>query len=550
MNTVAEHLHDEGALVRACIELGAADVGGPLSKEERALLRAARCQPSAPRSVLARLRREIRDGQDPLGDIFCSIRSGELRRQAGAFYTKRSIVEPMVRWIVDTRVDRVIDPGCGSGRFVIAALEQQRKIDAIAIDLDPLATLMTRGNIAVRKMHSVRVVQADFTLLRLPKVTGRTGFVGNPPYVRHHDLDAATKRRGTDMARTLGHAFSQLAGLHAHFFLATAINANKGDVGAFITAAEWLDVGYGSIIRDLMLNGLGGRGVHVIQPNATAFDDAMTTAAIAYFQAGAEPSELRLSLAKTARFTRLGAAGRLVPRQTLLSSPRWSPIVKAASPIKIQGVSFVAPQRRLGELVKVSRGQVTGANQFFVMPKTRARDLGIEDVCVPAITAAEEILNSDGRIYDSEQRYVVIDPAHEVRREQHVALDEYLKSGEVALDEGALPICKRYICAHRNPWWSVRARKPPIVMTYMARQAPRFALNVDRLALLNVGHALYPRVPLSNEQLQALVEALNRARQTFRGCGRTYHGGLEKFEPREVENLPLPPELDEFLSAT
>ncbi len=74
----------------------------------------------------------------------------------------------------------------------------------------------------------------------------------------------------------------------------------------------------------------------------------------------------------------------------------------------------------------------------------------------------------------------------------------------------------------------------------MARQAPLFALNPDGLAVVNVAHGLYPREKLSQEQLAALVACLNGARDTFRGNGRTYHGGLEKFEPREVEALSIP----------
>ena len=41
-------------------------------------------------------------------------------------------------------------------------------------------------------------------------------------------------------------------------------------------------------------------------------------------------------------------------------------------------------------------------------------------------------------------------------------------------------IDKRYITSHRNPWWRVGLNKPaPIVASYMARQAPKFALNPD-----------------------------------------------------------------------
>jgi hypothetical protein len=71
----------------------------------------------------------------------------------------------------------------------------------------------------------------------------------------------------------------------------------------------------------------------------------------------------------------------------------------------------------------------------------------------------------------------------------------------------------------------------------MARQPPAFAYNPDGLVLLNVAHGIYPRYPLTEERVQELARQLNAARATFRGHGRTYHGGLKKFEPREMEEL-------------
>jgi hypothetical protein len=46
---------------------------------------------------------------------------------------------------------------------------------------------------------------------------------------------------------------------------------------------------------------------------------------------------------------------------------------------------------------------------------------------------------------------------------------------------------------------------------------------------------------LSRKQVTALVDMLNRCAGTFVGNGRRYQGGLEKFEPREMEDLLVPP---------
>ena len=81
----------------------------------------------------------------------------------------------------------------------------------------------------------------------------------------------------------------------------------------------------------------------------------------------------------------------------------------------------------------------------------------------------------------------------------------------------------------------------------MARQAPAFAMNPQRLAIINVLHGLYPRVDLGTQQLRTLVTYLNTHRDELRGAGRTYHGGLEKFEPSEMEALEIPGPASEFL---
>jgi hypothetical protein len=107
--------------------------------------------------------------------------------------------------------------------------------------------------------------------------------------------------------------------------------------------------------------------------------------------------------------------------------------------------------------------------------------------------------------------------------------------------DGHAPVAERYLPSHRRPWWYLgKPANPPVVVSYMARRAPVFALNPDGLALINVAHGLYPRNVTNPTRLAALVAYLNEMRDGFRGSGRTYHGGLEKFEPREVEALPIP----------
>ena len=77
-----------------------------------------------------------------------------------------------------------------------------------------------------------------------------------------------------------------------------------------------------------------------------------------------------------------------------------------------------------------------------------------------------------------------------------------------------------------------------MLCTYMARQAPVFVRNQVQARHINIAHGLYPREPLSDAILSAVLAYLRR--NTSTAGGRTYAGGLVKFEPRELERVLLP----------
>jgi hypothetical protein len=85
----------------------------------------------------------------------------------------------------------------------------------------------------------------------------------------------------------------------------------------------------------------------------------------------------------------------------------------------------------------------------------------------------------------------------------------------------------------------VGLREPaPILATYMARRPPAFTRNLAGARHINIAHGLYPRVDLPDDAVERLLAALRRSVTVH--DGRTYAGGLTKFEPREMERLPVP----------
>lgn len=523
--SLASRVTDESMLIALAGAMQAATIRGITAVETSLLSRERKTPPHLANQVLDC----VREGGDPLGEAFCKLRSADVRRTSGAVYTPRAIIDTMCSWAASAGTPTtVVDPGAGSGRFLAAAARCFPNARLVGIENDPIAALVTRANLAVAGLGERSEVRVEnFLQSQFGSLGGKTLFIGNPPYVRHHLIPAVQKAWLKRHAEQLGVKASALAGLHAYFFLAIAKNAKTGDVGSLITSAEWLDVNYGRLVRELFLGRLGGQGVFIIDPSAQPFPGTATTGAITTFKIGTNSASAYFGRGKDLPRSADLSSGRQVDRQSLHLHSRWSDFSRTRRDIP-------AGYIELGELCRVHRGQVTGANRVWIAGK---HSEGLPDeVLFPTVTKARELFGAGAVLSDAVTLRRVIDVPADLsmlERGSRPAVEQFL---QLAADMGARD---GYIARHRQAWWSVRLHEPaPVLATYMARRPPAFVLNKASARHLNIAHGLYPREPLSEATLGALVAWLRNS-SSKRG-GREYAGGLTKFEPREMERIPVP----------
>lgn len=514
-------LTDNQSILRACASLLQ---GSSLNQQERALL--SDVLPLEEKR-LKPVTESIRAGQDPLGEAFILANRPRERRATGEVYTPCELVESMVAEAAAIgNPTRVVDTGCGSGRFSIACAAAFPSAAIVAIDSSPFATLICKANLHVLGLEErVQVLTENFLTATLPQKgsEGRTLWIGNPPYVRHHLLSKESKAWYVKTARELELPASGLAGLHAHFLLSIGARAQDHDFGVFVTSAEWLDVDYGKTIRKLLTDRLGLRSIALKDRSRQTFQGTDTTSVVASF----DIEQMSRGTAMSVSVESPQGTRRSVPMKKFRPDERWSPLLENR-PTKNVPTGYV----QLGDIARVHRGIVTGANKFWVRSSS---DKTCSEFSIPVVSHAREIVTEKSELQASNLNRLIALPQNFDSLDNRSVIDV-----ERFLSEGRkLGIDKGYVARSRKCWWSIPIGEgASILMTYMARRPPVFVANPRKIRSLNVVHGIYPSESLSEHALRELVDYLNSS--VALEDGRVYCGGLTKFEPREAERLWIP----------
>lgn len=243
-------------------------------------------------------------GYDVIGRIFEKLIPEEERHILGQYFTSPDVVDLILRFCLKHETDKILDPGCGAGTFLVRAYQHKKLMNQRLTHEEILKTIwgndiakfpahLTTINLAINDLRSdenyPRVIRKDFFDLlpdrmefplpeswrkiqikglgKIEKTLEHPRFfdaiVGNPPYTRQEEIeDIQEKAEGykDQLIRKALHLegkpfaeISRRAGIYAYFFIhGTKFLQNGGRFG-FIVSNSWLDVDYGKGLQEHFL---------------------------------------------------------------------------------------------------------------------------------------------------------------------------------------------------------------------------------------------------------------------------------------------------------
>jgi adenine-specific DNA-methyltransferase len=432
----------------------------------------------------------------------------------------------------------VLDPAAGLGGLLAACRQLDGHVQLVGVERDR-DTLRRAKATAPR---GAKLILADY----LKSASGLfDGIIANPPYVKAHRLDY-TESDWQYFEERLGTPLDRLTNLYALFLLKIWEDLAPGGRAAIILPAEFLNANFGEEIKERLVRAMRPAALLVFAPSLNLFKNALTTSAIVFLDKARSPdapswAKRIESVEEAKQFVWelcAGTAGRasLGCLDLTLLNPRdkWLNLLLNG---KAQANSALFP-KRVGDYFDCRRGIATGANDFFCLSRAELSEHQLNEAYVErCITKA---VDADGLVFTreefealvaSDRRCFLLNPS---RNGPDVL--RYLKLGE----ERGIP--QRHLPSHRPVWYLPENRAvADIWAAVFSRESVKFILNTSGSKNLTCFHGLYAKPECKClPPLMTLFLNSSDGRQSFSQVNRFYGDGLNKLEPKDVEDMPCP----------
>lgn len=463
--------------------------------------------------------------------------SAELRKARGAFFTPPEVTRFLCEWAITSPDDRVLEPSCGDGAFLAAAVERLRELGGLvplrAHELHEGSATGARRLLATAG-YPGRVMVGDF--LATQASPSFDVVVGNPPYIRYQGFTGEARATGLAAALAQGVRLSRLASSWAPFVVHAAGFLSPRGRLALVLPAELLAANYAAEVRDFLLRRFAR--VSVVLIGAQVFPGVQTEAVLLLAEGSGGTDRVEFATVDNAAGLDEVAFDAVLD---VRAGERWTTALVSAEAIhelsRLADAGWLSPLSQWG---RISLGAVTGNNRYFTLSPAQADEWGLagSDV-VPISPAGSSHLRAlsltkagHAALGQSGARTLLFRPDDE----PSAAARGYIAHGE------ALGVPEAYKCRVRTPWWRAPLPAPPeVFFTYMNEDTPQLAANPAGLYYLNSVHGLYLAPAASGLAELVALAALNSATAlSAEVTGRAYGGGVLKMEPREAAKLLVP----------
>lgn len=478
----------------------------------------------------------------PEDDYTSSVSEGH-RKKFGQFFTPAAVAEFMAKWIAgNPTCQTILDPSVGLGVFfrAINKIKPQNNYRFIGYDIDPKILIEAKCVFSKSNHSDTELKIKDYLFNDWNRKYD--GIICNPPYFKFQDYKNRTASLEEFQSR-LSINLSGFTNIYTMFILKSLSQLAANGRAAYIVPFEFLNSDYGTVVKKYLLESKTLRYVILFNSEANVFNNALTTSCILLFANDNKSEtvtfikadnveELQDIVEQINFYPNVKGFGKSVHFSELNPDIKWRAYYQEQNGKTYKNLVT------LSTYAKVVRGIATGDNDYFTFDEKKKADFGIKDkFLLPCLTKAIHAKTNffSHAEYDNLRQNgnrIFLLNASDLTDKN---VKQYIEYGE------SLGVNKKYLTSHRNPWHEIENRPPaPILVTVFNRNGLRFVRNEANIRSLTCFHAIYPNLFASARVDLLMAYFLSDiSKEIFNDDRREYGGGLNKFEPNDLNNAKV-----------
>jgi len=468
------------------------------------------------------------------------------RRKFGQFFTPPPVAAFMVRWVLAGGASKIFDPAVGLGAFVRAAHMESahmgcdglnncgKHVNVSGMEIDPVVLKYFHAQCNPESnSESVAVDLSDYL-----ESWGRQhpAIVCNPPYLRFHEFQNRECVRAR-FKRHLGISLSGYTNAASAFLLKSIAELPEGGRLAYIMPLEFLNTGYGSVVKQHLLDSGSLKAIIRIEGEKDVFPDAVTSVGV--LLAARESLRASIDFYSIDRLHDLGKVLATTPvcrvsPDDLRPQDKWLKYFERNMVTVME--QHLVPLQSYGHF---SRGIVTGANGFFVLRQSEAAQMRLPrkvlKACVPRSSHVSSCIfgpEDFDRLVATDASVWLLD----AKDSMDESVRRYIDFGE---QNG---YHTRYLAKMRKPWYRMEVRQPaPLWFGVFSRGSFKVIRNYTDAMNLTCYHGFHPNLFGGKYVDRLFLYLKSSAARSILGLSmRRYGDGLNKFEPNDLNNALAP----------
>jgi adenine-specific DNA-methyltransferase len=472
----------------------------------------------------------------------------------GGYYTPSPIAEFICSWAIQNDNDLVLEPSCGDGNFIEAAIARFNELGVNGADLygriKGVELIPEEAQKATRRasnfgLNGDTIVNNDFfSFISNQEDIAYNSIIGNPPFIRYQNFPPKHRDIAIQMMEDLGLKPNKLTNIWVPFLvICSSLLAKDGRLGMVIPA-ELFQVKYAEQTR-IFLSKFFER-ITIVTFKKLVFDGIQQEVVIILCEKSV-PNAQGIRVLQLDDLDQLSEIDFDAVVETEVvdirhDNEKWTKYF--LNPREIDFLREIKDSNRIplaNNILDADVGIVTGRNEFFMLKQSQVEEWNLQDVTTKVVSKSNQLsgIIFNDRDFDTNAQKDLPNQLFLPENKEFKLLDKrsktYIKYGEEK------EFHTGYKCRIRKKWYITPSLWIP--QGFALRQVnryPKLVMNHVEASSTDTIHRLrFISDEYSPESI--VICFLNSLTFAFSEVtGRSYGGGVMTFEPTEIEELLIP----------